>query len=63
MKKFLTTLLFMAAITLTSSCQKELPDAIKNVDVSQGGGQSPTQNNPTQQGDVPSEEDNSWPSY
>lgn len=61
---------------LTTSCQKELPDAIKNVDVSQGdqknvdvnqGGQTPTPtptpDNPTNQGDIPEEEDNPWPNY
>ena len=66
MKKFLTILLFMAAVTLTSSCQKELPEAIKNIDVNQGGqtpSPTPTPNNPTQQGDIPSEEDNPMPGY
>ena len=37
MKKFLSILAILAAVMLTSSCQKELPDAIKNIDVSQGG--------------------------
>lgn len=68
MKKLLTILLFIAATMLTSSCQKELPDAIKNVDVSQGGQTStptptPTPDNPTNQGDIPTEEDNPWPGY
>lgn len=64
MKKFLTILLFLAAVTLTSSCQKELPDAIKNIDVNQGGQTpTPTPNNPTQQGDIPTEADNPMPSY
>lgn len=37
MKKFFTILIVLAAVMLTPSCQKELPDAIKNIDVSQGG--------------------------
>ena len=37
MKKFLSILAILAAVMLTTSCQKELPDAIKNIDVSQGG--------------------------
>ena len=37
MRKLLSILSILAAVTLTSSCQKELPDAIKNIDVSQGG--------------------------
>ena len=36
MKKILIILTVMVAVMLTSSCQKELPDAVKNVDVSQG---------------------------
>ena len=44
MKKILIILTVLAAVMLTSSCQKELPDAVKNIDVSQGG-QTP---NPTQ---------------
>lgn len=36
MKKFFTIFTILAAIILTSSCQKELPDAVKNIDVSQG---------------------------
>ena len=64
MKRLLTLFgLFAVVMMLTCSCQKELPDAIKNVDVNQGGGQSTTTDNPTQQGDVPSEEDNPWPEY
>lgn len=68
MKKILTILTIMAAILLTTSCQKELPDSIKNVDVSQGGQTptptpTPTPDNPTDQGDVPTEEDNPWPGY
>ena len=68
MKKLLTILIFLAAMMLTSSCQKELPDSIKNVDVTQGGQTptptpTPTPENPTQQGDIPTEEDNPWPGY
>ena len=37
MKKLLSILAILAAVMLTPSCQKELPDAIKNIDVSQGG--------------------------
>ena len=37
MKKFFTILIVLAAVMLTPSCQKELPDAINNIDVSQGG--------------------------
>ena len=36
MKKLFTIFTILAAIMLTSSCQKELPDAVKNIDVSQG---------------------------
>ena len=66
MKKLLTILIFLAAVMLISSCQKELPDSIKNVDVTQGGQTptptpTPTPENPTQQGDIPTEEDNHWP--
>lgn len=53
---------------LTPSCQKELPDAIKNVDVNKGEQTpaptpTPTPDTPTQQGDIPTEEDNPWPGY
>ena len=37
MRKLLSILAILAAVMLTASCQKELPDAIKNIDVSQGG--------------------------
>jgi formylglycine-generating enzyme required for sulfatase activity len=36
MKKLFSIFTILAAIMLTSSCQKELPDAVKNIDVSQG---------------------------
>lgn len=68
MKKLLTLLTVLAAVVLISSCQKELPDAIKNVEVNKGEQTSaltptPTPDTPTQQGDIPSEEDNLWPGY
>lgn len=66
MKKLLTILILLAATMLISSCQKELPDDIKNVDVNKGGNTptpSPTPDNPTDQGDIPTEEDNPWPGY
>jgi hypothetical protein len=53
---------------LVTSCQKELPDDIKNIDVSKGGQTqkptpTPTPENPTVQGDIPVEGDNPWPGY
>ena len=36
MKKYFTIFSILVAIILIPSCQKELPDAIKNIDVSQG---------------------------
>lgn len=66
MKKILTILSILAAVVLVISCQKELPDSIKDIDVSQGGQMptpTPTPDNPTHQGDIPSEEDNPWPGY
>ena len=52
MKKFLTIFTIIVAVMLTASCQKELPDEIKNVDVSQGDKTStPTSDDPMQQGD------------
>ena len=36
MKKFLSILAILAAVMLAPSCQKELPDAIKNIDVNKG---------------------------
>jgi len=72
MKKLLAILCILAATILISSCQKELPDAIKNIDVSQGEKTptptptptpSPTPDTPTQQGDIPTEDDNPWPGY
>lgn len=69
MKKLFTIFTILSAIALTTSCQKELPDAVKNVDVNKGGQtltpenhQTPTPENPTQ-GDIPTEEDNPWPGH
>ena len=36
MKKFLAILAILAAVMMAPSCQKELPDAIKNIDVNKG---------------------------
>ena len=41
MKKFLSILAILAAVVLAPSCQKELPDAIKNIEVNKGD-QTPT---------------------
>ncbi len=37
MRRLLSILSILATVVLATSCQKELPDAIKNIDVSQGG--------------------------
>ena len=37
MKKLFPIITILAAVLLASSCQKELPDAVKNIEVSQGG--------------------------
>lgn len=68
MKKILTILTVLLAVTLISSCQKELPDSFKNVEVNKGENNTnpsptPTPSDPSQQGTVPSEEDNPMPSY
>lgn len=66
MKRTFTILTVLAAVMLITSCQKELPDEIKNIDVNKGGQiptPTPTPDNPTQQGDIPTEEDNPWPGY
>ena len=65
MNKILTILAILAAVVLTSSCQKELPDNMKNVIVKKGGQMStstPTPT-PTDQSGIPVEEDNPWPVY
>ena len=68
MRRLLSILSILAAVMLTTSCQKELPDAIKNIDVSQGDKTptptpTPTPDNHMEQGTIPSEEDNPWPGY
>lgn len=68
MKKILATLTVLLAVALMSSCQKELPDSIKNIEVNQGGKTptptpTPTPDNPSQEGSIPSEEDNPMPGY
>ena len=66
MKQLLTILTVLAAVVLITSCQKDLPDNLKNIDVNQGGmtpSPTPTPDNPTQQGDIPAEEDNPWPRH
>lgn len=64
MKQLLTILTVLAAVVLITSCQKDLPDNLKNIVVNQGGKTpSPTPDNPTLQGDIPAEEDNPWPVY
>ena len=71
MRKLLTILIIMATAMIISSCQKELPEAIKNVEVNKGDQTptpkptptpTPTPENPTL-GDIPTEEDNPWPGY
>ena len=66
MKKKLTIFATLLAVMMTLSCQKELPDNVKNVIVNKGGQMptpTPTPDNPTEQGDIPTEEDNPWPTY
>ena len=68
MKRLLTLLAILAAVMLTTSCQKELPDSIKNIDVSQGGQTptptpTPTPDNPTVEGSIPAEGDILMPGY
>ena len=68
MKKIFTLFAILAVVMLTPSCQKELPDAIKNVDVNKGEQTpaptpTPTTENHNQQGEIPSEGDNPWPGY
>lgn len=68
MKKILTILTVLLAVTLISSCQKELPDSFKNVEVNKGENNTnpsptPTPSDPSQQGTVPSEGDNPMPEY
>ncbi len=68
MKRLLSLLAILAAVMLTTSCQKELPDSIKNIDVSQGGQTptptpTPTPDNPTVEGSIPGEGDILMPGY
>lgn len=68
MKKILSILAILAVVVLTSSCQKELPDNMKNVVVNKGGQTptptpTPTPEDPTEQSGIPVEEDNPWPVY
>lgn len=66
MKKILTIFAILALVMIPSSCQKDLPDNVKNVSVKKGGSiptPTPTPDNPTEQGDIPAEEDNPWPIY
>ena len=68
MKRLFTIFTVLAAVVLVSSCQKELPDNLKNIDVSQGG-QTPTPtptpapNNPSVEGSIPAEGDILMPGY
>lgn len=66
MKKLLTIFAIFATVILISSCQKELPDAVKNVDVNKGDQMptpTPTPTPTPNQGDIPTEGDNPWPGY
>lgn len=67
MNKVLIIIAVFAMLTLMTSCQKELPDNLKNIEVNQGGNNNSTtpQNpdTPTQQGNIPSEDDNPMPGY
>ena len=64
MKKILYILTVLAALMLTTSCQKELPDNMSNVVVGKGiPSQTQTPVDTTQQGSIPAEEDNPMPVY
>ena len=64
MKKILYILTVIAALTLTTSCQKDLPDNMSNVVVGKGvSSQTQTPVDSTQQGTIPTEEDNPMPVY
>lgn len=64
MKKVLYILTIIAAFTLTTSCQKELPENMSNVVVGKGiSSQTPTPIDSTQQGAIPVQEDNPLPVY
>ena len=68
MKKVLIVIAIMSTIMLTASCQKELPDSVKNIDVTQGDQTpsptpTPTPDNPTVEGSIPAEGDILMPGY
>lgn len=64
MKKIVYILTIIAALTLTTSCQKELPENMSSVVVGKGtSSQDPTPKDTTQQGTIPAEEDNPMPVY
>lgn len=65
MKKVLYIFTITAALTLTTSCQKELPENMSNVVVGKGiSSQTQTPvDTTTQQGTIPTEEDNPMPVY
>lgn len=64
MKKVLYIFTIIAALTLTTSCQKELPENMSNVVVGKGiSSQTPTSIDSTQQGTIPVQEDNPLPVY
>ena len=64
MKEILYILTVIAALTLTTSCQKELPENMSNVVVGKGvSSQTQTPIDSTQQGTIPTEEDNPMPVY
>jgi len=65
MKRIIHILTIMAVLTLTTSCQKELPENMSNVVVGKGVSsqtQTPVDTT-TQQGTIPAEEDNPMPVY
>ena len=65
MKKILYILTVIAALMLTTSCQKDLPENMSNVVVGKGiysQTQTPVDTT-TQQGTIPVEEDNPMPVY
>lgn len=64
MKKILYIFTIIAVLTLTTSCQKELPENMSNVVVGKGvPSQTQTPVDSTQQGTIPAEEDNPIPVY
>ena len=64
MKKILYILTVIAALSLTTSCQKDLPEDMSSVVVGKGiPSQTQTPVDTTQQGSIPVEEDNPMPVY